>query len=156
MKHITYSSLRLATFSKKSLLEVIGNLEPVFPETLKYWILTSCASLAFLGHPSSDGVSKKIPYWIRYFITSNSLAPRDELGYSIDSNNYSVRGYHPLIRKDSVTNTNAFAVYEKEGLPFAWDLSLENSVDFYLCFPWLYFIQCLTSFFSIDHLRYFS
>ena len=26
------------------------------------------------------------------------------------------------------------AVYEKEGLPFARDLSLENSADFYLCF----------------------
>ena len=27
------------------------------------------------------------------------------------------------------------AVYVKEGLPFAWDLSLENSTDSYLCFP---------------------
>ena len=27
------------------------------------------------------------------------------------------------------------AVYEKEGLPFAWDLSLENSADSYLCLP---------------------
>ena len=26
------------------------------------------------------------------------------------------------------------AVYVKEGLPFAWDLSLENSADSYLCF----------------------
>ena len=26
------------------------------------------------------------------------------------------------------------AVYVKEGLPFAWDLSLENSEDSYLCF----------------------
>ena len=29
---------------------------------------------------------------------------------------------------------HALAVYVKEGLPFAWDLSLENSVDSYLCF----------------------
>ena len=29
---------------------------------------------------------------------------------------------------------HSFAVYVKEGLPFAWDLSLENSADSYLCF----------------------
>ena len=29
---------------------------------------------------------------------------------------------------------HALAVYVKEGLPFAWDLSLENCLDFYFCF----------------------
>ena len=29
---------------------------------------------------------------------------------------------------------HSLAVYVKEGLPFAWDLSLENSADSYLCF----------------------
>ena len=29
---------------------------------------------------------------------------------------------------------HGLAVYAKEGLPFAWDLSLENSADSYLCF----------------------
>ena len=29
---------------------------------------------------------------------------------------------------------HGLTVYVKEGLPFAWDLSLENSADFYLCF----------------------
>ena len=47
------------------------------------------------------------------------------------------------------------AVYWKEGLPFAWDLSLENSVDSYLCFrlallhsvSYLFFLyQSLSSF----------
>ena len=42
---------------------------------------------------------------------------------------------------------HGLAVYLKEGLPFARDLSLENSRDF----DWLYFIQCLTSFSSINH-----
>ena len=41
-------------------------------------------------------------------------------------------------------------VYVKEGLPFAQDLSLENSDDFYV-FGVLYFILCLNSFSSIDH-----
>ena len=70
---------------------------------------------------------------------------------SIDSGNFSVRGYLPLIRKDSSTHMHGLAVYVKEGLPFARDLSLENSADSYV-FDWLYFTQCLTSFSSIDHL----
>ena len=52
-----------------------------------------------------------------------------------DSGNFSVRGYLPLIRKDSSTHMCGLAVYVKEGLPFARDLSLENSAaDSYLCF----------------------
>ena len=43
-------------------------------------------------------------------------------------------GYLPLIRKDSSTHMHDLAVYVKEGLPFARDLSLENSADSYLCF----------------------
>ena len=53
---------------------------------------------------------------------------------SIDFGNFSVRGYLPLIRKDSGTHMHDLAVYVKEGLPFARDLSLENSADSYLCF----------------------
>ena len=44
---------------------------------------------------------------------------------SIDSGNFYVRGYLPLLRKDSTTHMHDFAVYVKEGLPFARDLSLE-------------------------------
>ena len=51
----------------------------------------------------------------------------------LDSGNFSVRGYLPLIRKDSSTHMHGLAVYVKEGLPFARDLSLENSADSYLC-----------------------
>ena len=53
---------------------------------------------------------------------------------SIDFGNFSVRGYLPLMWKDSITQTHGLAVYVKEGLPFAQDLSLENSPDSYLCF----------------------
>ena len=45
---------------------------------------------------------------------------------SIDSGYFSVRGYLPLIRKDSGTHMHGLAVYVKEGIPFARDLSLEN------------------------------
>ena len=56
------------------------------------------------------------------------------LDHSIGSGNFSVTGYLPLIRKDSTTHMNALTVYAKEGIPFAQDLSLENSADSYLCF----------------------
>ena len=56
------------------------------------------------------------------------------LNDSIDSGNFSVRGYLPLIRKDSSTHMDSLAVYVKEGLPFARDVSPENSADSYLCF----------------------
>ena len=45
-----------------------------------------------------------------------------------------MRGYLPLIQKDSSTHMHGFAVYVKEGLPFTRDLSLENSADSYICF----------------------
>ena len=53
---------------------------------------------------------------------------------SIDSGSFSVRGYLPLIRKDSGAHMHGLAVYVKEGLPFTRELSLENSADSYLCF----------------------
>ena len=40
----------------------------------------------------------------------------------------------PLIRKSSITHLHGLAVYVKEELPFARDLSLEDSANFYLCF----------------------
>ena len=52
----------------------------------------------------------------------------------IDSGNFFMRGYLPLIQKDSSIHMHGLPVYVKEGLPFALDLSLENSEDSYLCF----------------------
>ena len=52
---------------------------------------------------------------------------------SIGSGNFSVRDYLSLIRKDSSTHMHGLAVYVKEGLPFAQDLSLENC-EFLLMF----------------------
>ena len=42
-------------------------------------------------------------------------------------------GYLHLIRKGSITHMHVLAVYVKEVLLFAWDLSLENFTDSYLC-----------------------
>ena len=53
---------------------------------------------------------------------------------SIDSGNFSVRGYLPLIRKDFSTHMHGLTVYVRERLPFALELSLENSADSYLRF----------------------
>ena len=64
------------------------------------------------------------------FLESNSpdilALCETNLDDSIDSGNFSVRGYLPLIRKDSSTHMHGLAVYVKEGLPFARNLSLEN------------------------------
>ena len=72
------------------------------------------------------------------FLESNSpdilALCETNLDDSIDSGNFSVRSYLPLIQKDSGTHMHGLAVYEKEGLPFAQYLSLENSADSYLCF----------------------
>ena len=72
------------------------------------------------------------------FLESNSpdilALCETNLDDSIHSGNFSVRGYFPLIRKDSSTHIHGLAVYVKEGLPFSRDLSLENSSDSYLCF----------------------
>ena len=73
---------------------------------------------------------------------------KTDLDDSIDSDNFSVRGYLPLIRKDSSTHMDGLAVYVKEELPFAWDLSLENSADSYLCF-WLALLHSVSYFFFL-------
>ena len=53
---------------------------------------------------------------------------------SIDYGNFAVGAYLPLIRKDSTTHMHGIAIYVKEGLPFARELSLKNSEDSYSCF----------------------
>ena len=74
------------------------------------------------------------------------------LDESIDSDNFSMRSNLPLIRKHCGTHMHGLTVYVKEGLHFAQDLSLENSVDSYLCFR-LAVLHSVSYFFSsIDHL----
>ena len=53
---------------------------------------------------------------------------------SSDLGNFSVRGYLPLIQKDSVTHIHDLADYMKEGFPFTQDVSLEKSAGSYLYF----------------------
>ena len=59
-----------------------------------------------------------------------------------------MRGYLPLIRKDSDTHMHGLAVYVKEGLSFAGDLPLENAIDSYLCFQ-LALLQSVSYFFFL-------
>ena len=63
----------------------------------------------------------------------------------IDSGNFFVRGYLPLIRTDSSTHMHGLAVYVKEGLPFGQYLSLENSAD---SFDWLYSLSYFFCFYQ--------
>ena len=73
---------------------------------------------------------------------------------SSDSGNFSVRVYLPLIRKDSSTHMHGLTAYVKEGLPFAQNLSLENSADFYLCF-WLALLHSVSYFFFCLSIAFF-
>ena len=73
------------------------------------------------------------------------------LDNSIDSGNLSVSSYLLLIWKNSTTHMHGLAIYVKEGLPFAQDLTLEKPANVYLRF-WPVLTDCLTSVSSIDHL----
>ena len=94
-----------------------------------------------------------------FFLESNSpdilALCETNLDDSIDSGNFSVRGYLPLIPKDSFTHMHGLAVYVEEGLAFARDLSLENSADSYFCFR-LALLLAVSYFSSIDHLRRYA
>ena len=72
------------------------------------------------------------------FLESNSsdiLAMCEtNLDGSIDSGNFSRRGYLPLTKMDSSTHMHGLAVHVKKVLLFALDLSLETFADSYLCF----------------------
>ena len=63
-----------------------------------------------------------------YFLEINSCdilaLCETNLDDSIDSGNFSVRGYLLLIGKESSTHMHGLVVYVKEGLPFARELSL--------------------------------
>ena len=82
------------------------------------------------------------------FLESNSpdilALCKANLGDSIDSGNFSVRSYLPLIRKNSSTHMDGLAVYVKEGLPLARDFSLENFADSYV----LIWLPSVSFFFS--------
>ena len=93
------------------------------------------------------------------FLESNSpdiLALYEtNLDDSIDSGNFTVSGYLPLIRKGCTTHMRGLAVYLKEGLPFAQDLSLENSIDSYLCFR-LALLLSMSYFFFLYRVTFFE
>ena len=83
------------------------------------------------------------------FLESNSpdvlALCETKLDESFDSGNFPVRGCLHLIRKDSSTHMHGLAVYVKKGLPFARNVSLENSTDSYLCF-WLDLLHSVSYF----------
>ena len=72
---------------------------------------------------------------------------------SNDSGNFSVTGYLLLIRKDSSSHMHGLAIYVKEGLSFARDLSPENSADSCLCFQ-LALLHSVSYFFFLYRLPF--
>ena len=82
-----------------------------------------------LSFTNIQGLRSKFADW-ESFCESNSpdiiAQCETNLGDSIDSDNFSGRGYRPLIRKDCTTHMHGLEVYVKERLLFARDLSLKR------------------------------
>ena len=94
--------------------ESLNSLKPNFTNIQRLcWNFFDCESFLESNSPDILGLCEK------------------NLDDTIDSDNFSVRGYLVLIQKDSSTYMHSLAVYVKEGLPFAQDLSRENSADAY-------------------------
>ena len=93
-------------------------------------------------------------YWMWIFpwikLSWHICSMWDKLGWLIDSDNFSVRGYLTLVRKDSITHMHGLAVYLKERLSFAQDF--RKLCRFLLMFLTSFTSLCLTSFSFIDHL----
>ena len=92
--------------------------------------------------------------WIFLWINSPDILALCEtnLKDSSDSDNFWVRGYLPLIWKDSVTHIHDLAVYVKDMDFLLHETSLKkiHRTLIYVS-DWLYFIHCLASFYCIDH-----
>ena len=90
------------------------------------------------------------------FLESNSWQTavcEANLDDSIDSDNFSVRGYLPLIRKNSSTHAWSSSLCERR-TSFCMGLISRKLLTY--VFDWLYFTQCLTSFSSINHLHLYA
>ena len=118
-------------------------------------LLKACKSNNFESHNSRKlsfmnirGLCSNFVDW-ESFLASNSphSLPLCEtnLDDSIDSGNFPVRSYLPFNLKGFYYS---YTVYVKEGLPFAQDLSVENSGDSYLFFR-LAFLDSVSYFFFI-------
>ena len=56
------------------------------------------------------------------------------LNPTIRSEDFSVSGYLPIIRKDSQTNMHGLAVYVRESLPASRQVNLEDPNQPFMCF----------------------
>ena len=80
--HISKMNVLLATIITS--IPTVIHYYPLYHEILKYWVgvqcvsLTSggeCASVALVGHPSSDGVTIKMPYGVDLLLHQPALNP---------------------------------------------------------------------------------
>ena len=103
-------------------------------QTRRFWDTRVCK--AYLYEYSSP-LYKFCWLWIFLWIklTWHSCSMWDKPGcFNWFSQFFLLRGYSPLIQKGSSTNMHGLSVYGKERLPFAGNVSLENSANSCLCF----------------------
>ena len=135
----------------------LSELWPYYQKGCKPDNFESHNSLKF-SFTKIQGLCTKIQGLCSYFVDCESFPESNSpdtitlcetnLDDSIDSGNFSVRGYLPLIQKGSSTHMHALTVYVKEKPPFAQDLSLENFADSYLSF-WLALLHSMSYFFFL-------
>ena len=159
LDNICYSKLSFQWGSQKLLHGSLFNELTAY----LYWPLLSnvCKTDKFGSHCSLKHSSINVQDLCFNFLGSDSFLESNSydifalretnLEDSIYYSNFFMKGYLPLIWKDSTTHMHGVKVYLKEGLHFASDLSLENLSILICVFNWLYFMQCLTSFSSINH-----
>ena len=86
------------------------------------------------------------------FLESSSLdilaLCKTNVDESIGFEKLCLRGFLPLIWKDFFTHMHGLAIYMKEGLHFAQDLTLEKNMESYLCF-WLALLHSVSYFFYL-------
>ena len=119
----------------------LSELWPYYQKGCKPDNFESHNSLKF-SFTKIQGLCTKIQGLCSYFVDCESFPESNSpdiitlyetnLDDSIDSGNFSVRGYLPLIQNDSTTHMYGRAVSLKEELLFAWDLSIGNCVNPYL------------------------
>ena len=70
------------------------------------------------------------------------------LSSDIDSNRFTVPGYHPILRKDSSTHMHGLAIYIRDSLPIARALDFETPDKSYMCLR-LSLLQCTSYLFFL-------
>ena len=129
-------SVRVITFASRIGAHKLTTCFSIFWSISSQWIMVILSKRFKSENLESHNSLKLIRGLCWNFIYSESFLESNWQTWddSIDSGNFSVRGYLPLILKDCTTHVHGLAVYAKKGFPFTPYLSLNNFTESYLGF----------------------